>query len=410
MIGVETFQAFRPREGEPGTIQATDSLRSLLSFEEPTDIVGRAIRTAQLDALVRMVPVTVASQLFAAGLIAWSLRGMIPDIWLGLWFGVAFILCSARTYRALRLRRDADYARRKPPNLKTITLIVTLLGLMWLVPSVFWFEHADTEHRMMLGVLCVALMSAAGVSLATVPQACLVYLGLLTIGGLKMTSQFHNPIHMGLMLIFAGAVGSAAIASARRFVGHVRTQIELQEQSALIGLLREFEASGSDWLWQLDKDLKLTYMSRAMAEAIGKPLSQLIGVHARYILDPDGNAVQLSTGMRRLMLHATERTAFRDTAIPIDHGRRWWSISAKPLIDAEGRFHGWRGVGSDQQALRGVERPRVVAGQIEQVRRIAHHERAETLLRHGFPGAPQPFGVLRVHCVPVRHAQRSTSC
>jgi diguanylate cyclase (GGDEF)-like protein len=51
--------------------------------------------------------------------------------------------------------------------------------------------------------------------------------------------------------------------------------------------------------------------------------------------------------MRRLMLHATERTAFRDTAIPIDHGRRWWSISAKPLIDAEGRFHGWRGVGSD---------------------------------------------------------------
>ena len=112
-------------------------------------------------------------------------------------------------------------------------------------------------------------------------------------------------------------------------------------------MLREFEASGSDWLWQLDKDLRLTYMSRAMAEAIGKPLSKLIGGHARNILDPDGNAVQLSAGMRRLMLHAAERTAFRDVAIPIDHGRRWWSISAKPLVDPEGRFHGWRGVGSD---------------------------------------------------------------
>nr|WP_283938406.1 EAL domain-containing protein [Sphingomonas alba] len=149
------------------------------------------------------------------------------------------------------------------------------------------------------------------------------------------------------MLIFAFAVTFAAIVSARRFVGHVRTQFELQEQSALIGLLREFEASGSDWLWQLDENLKLTYMSRAMAEAIGKPLSKLIGIHARFILDPDGNAVQLSTGMRRLMHHAAERTAFRDIAIPIDHGRRWWSISAKPLIDAEGRFQGWRGVGSD---------------------------------------------------------------
>jgi len=347
VVGVEIFQAFRPREGEPGSIRSTAELRDLLTFREPTDLVGRAVRAAQLEALVRMVPITVAAQLIAAGLVAWSLRGMVADFWLEIWFGGAVTLCSSRAYRALRLRRDPDYARRKPPNLKAITTIVALLGIMWLVPPVFWFGHVDTEHQMMLGVLCIALMSAAGVSLSTVPQACLVYLSILTVGGLVMTAQLTSPVHMGLMLIFAFAVTSATIVSARRFVGHVRTQIDLQEQSALIGLLREFEASGSDWLWQLDKDLKLTYMSRAMADAIGKPLSKLTGMHARFILDPDGTAVQLSTGMRRLMLHATERTAFRDIAVPIDHGRRWWSISAKPLIDPEGGFHGWRGVGSD---------------------------------------------------------------
>jgi len=346
-MGVEVFQAFRPRDGEPGTVCATDSLRDLLSFKDPADAVGRAIRSAQLDALIRLVPVTVASQLVAAGLVAWSLRGAIDDFWLALWFLGAFLICSARGLRALRLRLDPHYASRKPPNLKTITAIIATLGLLWLVPPIFWFSLADTEHKMMLGVLVVALMSAGSVSLATVPQASLTYIAILTLGGLVMTSQFKSPVHMGLILIFAFAIGGAAVASARRFVGHVRTQIELQEQSALIGLLREFEASGSDWLWQLDKDLKLTYMSRAMAEAIGKPLSALIGVHASRILDPDGNAVQLSTGMRRLMLHAAERTAFRDVAIPVDHGRRWWSISAKPLIDPEGRFHGWRGVGSD---------------------------------------------------------------
>ena len=167
-----------------------------------------------------------------------------------------------------------------------------------------------------------------------------------------MVFNFDRPGHSALLLLFSFAVAASAIVTARRFVGHVRTQIELQEQSALIGLLREFEASGSDWLWQLDQDLKLTYMSRAMAEAIGTPLSKLMGSHARFILDPDGNAVQLSAGMRRLMLHASERTAFRDVAIPVDHGRRWWSISAKPLIDAEGEFHGWRGVGSDITDIR----------------------------------------------------------
>ena len=346
-MGVEILQAFRPRDGEPGAVCHTDSLSELLTFREPADAVGKAVRGAQLDALVRLVPITVASQLLAAGLVAWSLRGMVADIWLETWFLCALAICAIRGFRAVRLRLDPTYASRSPPDVKAITIIVALLACIWLVPPIFWFAQVDTEHQLMLGVLIVALMSAGSISLATVPQACLTYLAILSIGGLVMTSQFQQPVHMVLILIFTFAVGAAAIANARRFVGHVRTQIDLQEQSALIGLLREFEASGSDWLWQLDRQLKLTYMSRAMAEAIGKPLAKLTGMHARQILDPDGNAVQLSAGMRRLMLHADERTAFRDIAVPVDHGRRWWSISAKPLIDADGRFQGWRGVGSD---------------------------------------------------------------
>ena len=346
-MGVEIFQAFRTREDEPGSFPATDSLRDLLTFREPSDAVGRAIRRAQLDALVRLVPVTVFSQLLAAGLVAWSLRGAIADHQLALWFGIVFVICMARGLRALRLRLDEDYVRRKPPNLIAITGIIALLGVLWLVPPVFWFAAADTEHQMMLGVIVVALMSAAGVSLSTVPQACLIYLAILSVGGFVLTGHYDSWIYTGLMMIFTVAIGGAAFASARRFVAHVRTQIELREQSELIALLREFDASGSDWLWQLDRKLKLTYMSRGMAQAIGVPLSTLLGAHASHILDPDGTAVQLSEGMRMLMRHAAARTAFRDIAIPIGHGRRWWSISAKPLVDAEGRFHGWRGVGSD---------------------------------------------------------------
>ena len=346
-MGVEIFQAFRSREGEPGTVRQPDTLRELLSFREPTDAVGRAIRHAQLDALVRLVPATVAAQLLAAGLIALSLRGMIADTWLGLWFGGMFLLCAARGMRAHRLRSSPAYAERKPAKVGSIVAVISLLAIMWLVPPIFWFAEVDAEHQMMLGVLVVALISAASVTLSSVPQAVLAYISILTLGGVWMTAQFDRPVHMALMLIFATALSLGSIANARRFVGHVRTQIELQEQSELIGLLREFEASGSDWLWQLDGDLKLTYMSRAMADAIGKPLSKLIGVHASRILDPDGTAAELSAGMRQLLRHAAERSAFRDIAIPVDHGRRWWSISAKPLLDPAGGFHGWRGVGSD---------------------------------------------------------------
>lgn len=351
-MGVEFFQAFRPRNGEPGSVAEKIPLRDLLSFRKPKDAVSAAIRQAQFDALLRLVPATVAAQLLAAGLIALSLRGMIADLWLAAWFGGVFLLCAARGIRAHRLRSDPAYARRKPTSVRTIVLVISMLAIMWLVPPIFWFAHVDAEHQMMLGVLVVALMSAASVSLASVPQAVLIYISILTVGGLWMTAQFDRPVHMALMLIFATALGLGAIANARRFIGHVRTQIELREQSELITLLREFEASGSDWLWELDADLRLTYMSRAMADAIGKPLSQLIGTHARRILDPDGSALEVSTGMRTLMNYAQAQTAFRDVAVPVDHGRRWWSISAKPLLDKDGRFQGWRGVGSDITDIR----------------------------------------------------------
>ena len=54
-MGVEIFQAFRPRAGEPGTVPATDSLGDLLSLREPKDAIGRAVRSAQLEALVRLL-------------------------------------------------------------------------------------------------------------------------------------------------------------------------------------------------------------------------------------------------------------------------------------------------------------------------------------------------------------------
>ena len=113
-MGVDIFQAFRPRDGEPGTVRAKVTLRELLTFREPNDAVGRAIRNAQLEALVRLVPVTVASQLLAVGLVAWSMRGMVADIWLALWFGFAWLLCGSRGYRALRLRQGPGLCAPQP--------------------------------------------------------------------------------------------------------------------------------------------------------------------------------------------------------------------------------------------------------------------------------------------------------
>jgi diguanylate cyclase (GGDEF)-like protein len=329
-------------------VESTESLRDLLSFREPRDAVSAAVRRAQLDALVRLVPVTITSQLLAAVLVALSLYSHVPTTELILWFCAMVAICIARGGRALRVRLDPAYAERRPPQLKTIVVIVCLLGTLWLVPPVLWFNSVDLDEKLLLCMLAAGLMSGASVSLASVPQAGIPYVALMCAGGILMSTQFKDAVQMVLLqLLFAWVLSRAIVLNARRFINHVRGQLDLHEQSELVRLLREFEASGSEWLWELGPDYRLRYMSKAMADAFGKRLRDLIGKPALDILDPDGRAAPLSVGLRILDKHAREKTAFKDIAIPVQYGRRWWLLSGKPLIDSKGKFLGWRGIGSD---------------------------------------------------------------
>ncbi len=350
--------AFRQKEGEAGSVKATDSLRQLLDIREPRDPVAVAIRRAQLDALVRLVPVTILSQLFAAILVAASLAGRVPSEQLIPWISAIFGICVIRGSRALRVRCDPDYARRKPPELKAVVAIISILGTLWLVPPFLWFDAADVDQKVLLCVITAGLMSGASISLSSVPQACIPYIAMMCAAGVAMAMRADNAPQMIILeLLYAWVISWAALLNARRFLSHVRGQLELQEQSELVRLLREFEASGSDWLWDMGPDYRLRFMSQAMADAFGEPLRDLIGKRAIDILDPDGLAASLSVGLQILDKHVRSRKAFKDIAIPVRHGTRWWLLSGKPVTDSSGRFDGWRGVGSDitDVRLRGTD-------------------------------------------------------
>ncbi len=385
------LQAFRQRQGEAGSVESRVPLRELMSFRRPRDAVSAAVRRAQLDALIRLVPVTVTSQLIAAILVGYSLYGTVPTAELAAWVAATLSICLVRGTRAWRLRADPTYAERKPPELISIVVIVSILGLLWLVPPTLWFAHADFDQKLVLCLLGVGLMSGASVSLATVPQAALPYFAIMSTGGVLMAIQFDNADSIiALELLYTWVLSWAVIVNARRFISHVRVQLDLQEQSQLVQLLREFEASGSDWLWEVGEDYRLTYMSQAMADAFGKPLRDLVGKPAIDILDPDGRAAHLSVGIRIITDHARKMTAFKDIAIPVQHGRRWWLLSGKPQIDSSGNFRGWRGVGSDitDVRLRGTDSVR--AARLDPLTGVANRlfvrEQLEGALLRGLNG------------------------
>lgn len=338
---------FRIRDHELDSDAGRVSLRTLLSIAPPTEPKLVAIRQAQVEALVRMVPATLLGQFVAATFIAGSLIGTVPLWQLLLWLVLVLGLCVARGFRAYRLRVDIDYARRRPADARAITLVITILAAFWLVPSFLWFGSADLAERVVLFLVGMGLMSLGIVTLTTLPRAGLNYVLMLGIGNFAMAIQLGNKTLIGLALVYAITVVWITLTVARQFFVQVQSRYDLEERGELVSLLREFESSGSGGIWELDGRLNLTHMSEELAERLGSESARLVGRSVYKLLDPQDQIARVSEGMRTLFHHLENGVPFRDLAIPASGTKTWWSLSGKPVYDTLGKVIGWRGVGSD---------------------------------------------------------------
>jgi len=286
----------------------------MLSLNTPRDRISRAVRQSQIDALIRLVPATVAVQILVAAVMVVGLRDTTDNFQLGLWFGAALLLCFMRGVRAVRLRHDPEYAERYPPRTGAICLLISLLAALWLVPPLYWFDAAAPAQQIFICVTMAALVSAGSITLVSLPQAAILYVGMLSIGCATLTLKLDSPSMFGLVIVYATVLMFNVLTTARQFIAHSRDRIELREQGEIIQLLRELEATGSGGLWELDGDLRIVKMSHELLSAMRLREEQIIGLHYTRLLDPAGQIANLS---------------------------------GKPIHDEKGQLVGWRGVASD---------------------------------------------------------------
>ncbi len=145
--------------------------------------------------------------------------------------------------------------------------------------------------------------------------------------------------------------------------------IRLEEQAEVISLLlRDFEESASDWLWETDANLELKRATERLAEVTRKPRDKLVGLFPQVLLG-DIAKFDERTGspVVRLNRLIAERSPFRDLVIPvtIQGEERVWSLTGKPILDKDGKFSGYHGVGSDITTMRRSQ---------EQVTFLARHD------------------------------------
>lgn len=126
------------------------------------------------------------------------------------------------------------------------------------------------------------------------------------------------------------------------FVARRRAEVAMRNSEERF---RRLTALSADWFWEQDAALRYTLVTRGMLETAGFGADEFLGKtpwEIPYIWSED------ECREHRSVLET--RQAFRDLALKLvnRHGElRYLAVSGEPIIDADGVFHGYRGVGQD---------------------------------------------------------------
>jgi diguanylate cyclase (GGDEF)-like protein len=141
-------------------------------------------------------------------------------------------------------------------------------------------------------------------------------------------------------------------------------RVELRMKNDTVGLLlRDYEENAADWLWETDGTGCLRRITSRFAEVLRIDARDLDGRSVLELLNIDA-APQPGEELHEIVVAVRAGRLFRDIAVKIDLGGedRWLSLTGRPIEGPDGKFAGYRGVGSDiTDSRRAAEETRYLA-------------------------------------------------
>lgn len=112
---------------------------------------------------------------------------------------------------------------------------------------------------------------------------------------------------------------------------------------------QDFASASSDWLWELDEDLRFTWCSQSTEEFLGVPRETMLGKRRGDFRDSDGGDDDWTAHFADLKA----RRPFRDfvSSKVVRGKKKWLRTSGVPFFDARGNFLGYRGTVTDTTEL-----------------------------------------------------------
>ncbi|HQT46258.1 MAG TPA: EAL domain-containing protein [Acidocella sp.] len=246
-------------------------------------------------------------------------------------------------------------------------ILLVLLGLLWggLI-TLLIHDGNDSQRALIYGIAvgCVAT------PVLVFPVSCAIAYWLPVSIGVCFSLLINYSLYAMLdLLSFIALTGFCILYLNHRMNERAINALRLEESSEVIKLLlRDFEESASDWLWETNAALELQQVSKRLAQVARRPAAALRGTFPDILLGGKASTERTpGSPVDRLLSAIENRSLFRDLVVPvaIDGEERFWSLTGKPILDKCGNFIGYHGVGSD---ITGQRR------QQEQIAFLARHD------------------------------------
>ncbi|MFP5329055.1 MAG: putative bifunctional diguanylate cyclase/phosphodiesterase [Alphaproteobacteria bacterium] len=311
------------------------------------DSENSPLRDAQLIARAHLAPFFAAANVVAAAMVAACLWTQVSILWLGGW-AAAVAVANFAAMQAARTQSVTHVGRsgRRLPDWMMVGDIVGRAGL-WLSLPLYLFPSLSPASQVMIASITSGLGIAA-LGLVVVLPCVIAWMALFTAGlsAALLIARSSVPVEHMLSIMFTlGVAIFGVLAVARWAFAQLKTNADVGSQSESASLLlQEYEQRGVGWLWQVDSENRVTYISSRMVALLGRPANQLLGHSLPSLL---GGHAELG---RKLL----DREPFANLEMELEtaRGPRWISIAGDPIIDTAGRFEGFRGVGSDITEIR----------------------------------------------------------
>jgi diguanylate cyclase (GGDEF)-like protein/PAS domain S-box-containing protein len=158
--------------------------------------------------------------------------------------------------------------------------------------------------------------------------------------------QPHQPGRAFLRAI-TPALGVAIVVLAAftyAVLRHARETTDAIEASE--ARFRDVADASSDWIWEVDASLRLTFISERYALVTGKPPEASLGIPIAGLFHPGESPDR----WRRYLDDLQHRRAFRDVVALCEDGNginRTVRLAGKPVLDGAGKAVGYRGTATD---------------------------------------------------------------